>query len=185
MEVVSVDGKDVGNFRDFRTELRTSLKAENPRNAGDKVRITFRSVDKDKKETKLEAELALEMMEFAGGFGGRGQPNRARPFLLDNTVGGQQANVQNDQGKDGVNTGGVFMSKDNGETWKRVNSLNPRPFYFSNIRVDPNDDKILYVLGDTTLWKSTNGGERFASASARGSTRTTTLCGSTRRTAGI
>ena len=39
------------------------------------------------------------------------------------------------------------MSKDSGQTWKRVNSLNPRPFYFSNIRVDPNDDKVLYVLG--------------------------------------
>jgi photosystem II stability/assembly factor-like uncharacterized protein len=168
MEVVSVDGKDVGNFRDFRNELRTSLKAENPRGAGDKVTITFRSVDKDKKETKLTAELALEMMEFAGAFGGRGQPNRARPFLLDGTVGGQQANVQNDQGKDGVNSGGVFVSKDNGESWKRVNSLNPRPMYFSNIRVDPNDDKTLYVLGDTTLWKSTNGGERFVSAPARG-----------------
>jgi len=168
MEVVAVDGKDVGSWFQFRNELRTSLKAENPRNAGDKVKITFRSMGKDKKETKLEAELALEMMEFAGGFGGRGQPNRARPFLLDNTVGGQQANVQGDQGKEGVNTGGVYVSKDNGETWARVNSLNPRPMYFSNIRVDPNDDKTLYVLGDTTLWKSTNGGEKFASANARG-----------------
>ena len=108
MEVVAVEGKDVASWRDFRNELRTSPKIDDPRKAGDKVKITFRSVGKDKKETSLDATLALEMMEFTGGFGGRGQPNRQRPFLMDSTVGGQQANVQNDQGKDGVNTGGIY-----------------------------------------------------------------------------
>ncbi|MCL5288973.1 MAG: hypothetical protein M1453_13395 [Acidobacteria bacterium] len=34
-------------------------------------------------------------------------------------------------------SGGIFRSDDAGETWSRVNALNPRPFYFSQIRVDP------------------------------------------------
>ena len=32
-------------------------------------------------------------------------------------------------------------------TWTRVNPLNPRPFYFSQIRVDPENDQRVYVLG--------------------------------------
>jgi len=43
--------------------------------------------------------------------------------------------------------GGVFRSDDRGETWRRMSPLDPRPFYFSQIRVDPRDDKRVYVLG--------------------------------------
>jgi photosystem II stability/assembly factor-like uncharacterized protein len=56
--------------------------------------------------------------------------------------------------------GGVFRSDDGGETWKRMNALNPRPFYFSQIRVDPENDKRVYVLG-FALHVSDNGGETF------------------------
>ena len=57
-------------------------------------------------------------------------------------------------------SGGVFRSEDAGETWKRVNSLNPRPFYFSQIRVDPSDDKKVYVLA-FALHVSDDGGQSF------------------------
>lgn len=43
--------------------------------------------------------------------------------------------------------GGVFRSEDGGETWVRASKLNPRPFYFSQIRVDPLNDQRVYVLG--------------------------------------
>jgi photosystem II stability/assembly factor-like uncharacterized protein len=43
--------------------------------------------------------------------------------------------------------GGVFRTDNGGESWTRVSTLNPRPFYFSKIRVDPADDKRIYVLG--------------------------------------
>jgi photosystem II stability/assembly factor-like uncharacterized protein len=43
--------------------------------------------------------------------------------------------------------GGIFRSDDGGETWTRQSSLDPRPFYFSQIRVDPENDKRVYVLG--------------------------------------
>ncbi|MBI2834588.1 MAG: hypothetical protein HYX76_09220 [Acidobacteria bacterium] len=56
--------------------------------------------------------------------------------------------------------GGVFRSDDGGETWRRVNALNPRPFYFSQIRVDPQDDKKVYVLG-FMLHVSEDGGSTF------------------------
>jgi len=43
--------------------------------------------------------------------------------------------------------GGVFRSDDAGATWTRQSKLDPRPFYFSQIRVDPSNDKRVYVLG--------------------------------------
>ena len=57
-------------------------------------------------------------------------------------------------------TGGVFRSEDQGETWTKVNDLVPRPFYYGQIRVDPADDSRVYVLG-VTLHVSTNGGRSF------------------------
>ncbi|MGE5686714.1 MAG: WD40/YVTN/BNR-like repeat-containing protein [Gemmatimonadota bacterium] len=43
--------------------------------------------------------------------------------------------------------GGVFRSDDAGEHWTRMSRLDPRPFYFSQIRIDPSNDKRIYVLG--------------------------------------
>jgi photosystem II stability/assembly factor-like uncharacterized protein len=43
--------------------------------------------------------------------------------------------------------GGVFRSDDAGEHWTRMSNLDPRPFYFSQIRVDPDNDKRVYVMG--------------------------------------
>lgn len=143
--ITKVAGKAISDQKSLRAVLQEF-------SAGEKVTVSFTRG----KESK-QAELVLAPPVAA-----------ARPFLLSPAVGGQQPNVQRDQGKDGYQTGGVFVSRDGGEHWTRVNSLNPRPFYFSVIRVDPNDDKTLYVLGDTTLWRSTNGGERFTAAPARG-----------------
>ena len=56
--------------------------------------------------------------------------------------------------------GGVFRSEDGGETWTRTSPLNPRPFYFSQIRVDPEDDQRVWVLG-YALHVSHDGGRSF------------------------
>jgi photosystem II stability/assembly factor-like uncharacterized protein len=56
--------------------------------------------------------------------------------------------------------GGVFRSDDGGESWTRTNPLNPRPFYFSQIRVDPENDQRVYVLG-FALHVSEDGGKTF------------------------
>jgi photosystem II stability/assembly factor-like uncharacterized protein len=56
--------------------------------------------------------------------------------------------------------GGVFRSDDGGLTWARRSPLNPRPFYFSKVRVDPADDKRVYVLG-FALHVSDDGGRSF------------------------
>ena len=47
--------------------------------------------------------------------------------------------------------GGVFRSEDGGEKWTRMSDINPRPFYFSEIKIDPANDQRVYVLGFAIL----------------------------------
>ncbi|HEY2712239.1 MAG TPA: hypothetical protein VGI60_06970 [Chthoniobacterales bacterium] len=56
--------------------------------------------------------------------------------------------------------GGVFRSEDGGENWTRMSDINPRPFYFSQIRIDPANDQRVYVLGMAVL-VSDDGGKSF------------------------
>ncbi len=74
--------------------------------------------------------------------------------------------VQSDAGGNGTLTdihsrsGGVFRSEDGGEKWTRMSDYDPRPFYFSQIRIDPSSDKRVYLLG-LALLVSDDGGKNF------------------------
>jgi len=55
---------------------------------------------------------------------------------------------------------GVYRSDNAGQSWRKVSSVNPRPMYFSQIRVDPTNDLRVYVLG-VQLHISDDGGKTF------------------------
>src|SRR5262249_48650292 len=56
--------------------------------------------------------------------------------------------------------GGVFRSDDRGETWRWMNPLDNRPFYYSQLRVDPsNENRLWAVAGSLSL--SEDGGKTF------------------------
>ena len=57
-------------------------------------------------------------------------------------------------------SGGVFRSENGGEKWTRVSAINPRPFYFSQIRIDPANDQRVYLL-QYALLVSDDGGKNF------------------------
>jgi photosystem II stability/assembly factor-like uncharacterized protein len=63
--------------------------------------------------------------------------------------------------------GGIFRSEDKGETWTKTNSLNPRPMYYSQIRIDPSNAQRIYVHG-TQLHVSDDGGKTFRDDGAKG-----------------
>ncbi|XZE53846.1 VPS10 domain-containing protein [Planctomycetaceae bacterium SH139] len=84
---------------------------------------------------------------------------RDSPFAQ--SLGGQNENLTDQQGADGKDFGGIYRSNDGGVTWTRINSLNPRPMYYSKIRVDPSDNNYIWVLG-TSLYISEDGGETFS-----------------------
>jgi photosystem II stability/assembly factor-like uncharacterized protein len=139
--IVRLGDRMVGSYADVLEEVGRHK-------PGDKVKLRYRRG----KEFK-EAEITLTAR------------NSAAPFL--DRLGGQAANVQDKQGANGFEYGGVFKSTDGGQSWKRINSLNPRPMYFSQIRVDPNDDNYLYVLG-IALHRSRDGGKTFDPEAGRG-----------------
>ncbi len=55
---------------------------------------------------------------------------------------------------------GTYRSDDAGLTWRKMSDVNPRPMYFSQIRVDPTNDLRVYVLG-VQIHISDDGGKTF------------------------
>jgi photosystem II stability/assembly factor-like uncharacterized protein len=62
---------------------------------------------------------------------------------------------------------GIFRSDNKGASWTPVSNCNARPMYFSQIRVDPSDDKAVYVAG-LPVAKSLDGGRTFTTLDAAG-----------------
>ncbi|MDP2956910.1 MAG: hypothetical protein Q8N53_10865 [Longimicrobiales bacterium] len=59
--------------------------------------------------------------------------------------------------------GSLWRSDDRGETWRVVSTdpnINFRPFYYADMRVDPNNPEVLYTLSGS-LSKSIDGGRTF------------------------
>ena len=62
---------------------------------------------------------------------------------------------------------GVWRSEDGGKTWQFMSNNNNRPMYYSQVRIDPNNDQIIYTLGAGAS-KSTDGGRIFRSMGGEG-----------------
>ena len=157
--VISANGSIVHKYDDLLKYIRNTK-------VGDELKLTC---SRDKKTVEITIKMAErpKPKENAGGEsenarrspgrGGRGQSTRNE---FTGTLGGQAANRQDFQGPNGKEHGGIYRSKDFGDTWTRINSLNPRPMYYSQIRVDPSDNNYIYVCG-TSLYKSKDGGVTF------------------------
>ncbi|HEY7325997.1 MAG TPA: PDZ domain-containing protein [Gemmataceae bacterium] len=143
--IVRLGERMIGSYADLTEEVARHK-------GGEKVKVRLR-----RGQEIREAEVTLAARGNATG--------GEYPYL--DRLGGQAANVQNKQGPDGFEYGGVYKSIDGGESWTRLNSLNPRPMYFSQIRVDPNDDNYIYVLG-ISLHRSRDGGKTFDPEGGRG-----------------
>ena len=57
--------------------------------------------------------------------------------------------------------GGVYRSEDKGETWTKMSDVQPRSMYFSQIRIDPNNDLRIWMAG-VSLYFSEDGGKTFS-----------------------
>ena len=56
--------------------------------------------------------------------------------------------------------GGVFRSEDRGATWKKMSDVNSRPMYYSQIRIDPNNDQRIWQLA-ANMFTSDDGGKTW------------------------
>jgi photosystem II stability/assembly factor-like uncharacterized protein len=135
----------------------------------------YKTTDGGKTWDKLTTGLPQRPMGRCGLSIYRKDPNIVYAVIqtdkTTSTTAGQAANLKHREITDAMGVtrlvtinaddGGVFRSDDKGKTWKQVNSLCPRPFYYGQIRVDPNNDKRIYVLG-IDFHVSNDGGKTFA-----------------------
>jgi photosystem II stability/assembly factor-like uncharacterized protein len=76
--------------------------------------------------------------------------------------GGGRSNIST--GVNGTPTG-LYRSDDAGTTWRKVNNANPRPMYFSQVRIDPHDPDVVFY-GGVDLHLTTDGGKTVNTAAA-------------------
>jgi photosystem II stability/assembly factor-like uncharacterized protein len=94
----------------------------------------------------------------------RGEPNvvyaviESRTTAETRTVGGEEM--------ENVTMAGVFRSDDRGETWTHQSTTNPRPMYYSQIRVNPQNHLHVLMLG-TSMYESMDGGISWSTDIAR------------------
>lgn len=136
--LLAIDGQTL-------TSLRVYQRVMAAKKPGDVVKLSW----KTGAETKA-ADVTLEVPPVTVN---------QRPYS-GGQLGGQRPNVQDQQGKEANETGGVYKSVDGGESWTRINSINERPFYFSVIKVDPSDESHIYATG-VNLFRSVDGGKTF------------------------
>ena len=113
-----------------------------------------------------------------GGRGGAGgaQPSPAAaagqavggaPAGGEEVMGGQAGQAGGRGGGGPLNTAptGLYRSDDSGATWRKVSNTNPRPMYFSQVRIDPNDPEVVY-LGGVDLQQTLDGGKTINTSAA-------------------
>ncbi len=154
--VIRVDDETVGNYTKLIELLRrkpAGAKAKldiirKGESVVTEIELARRPEVIELEKKKEKAKTPLDPETFRDG----------SPFAQ--SLGGQNPNMADEQGSEGKEFGGVYRSSDGGTTWERINSLNPRPMYYSQIRVDPSDNNQIWVLG-TELYRSKDGGVTF------------------------
>ncbi len=70
------------------------------------------------------------------------------------------AMVEARKNEDETGGSGLYRSQDGGETWEQMNEVNTRPFYYSQVRVDPSDPDRVY-FSSTPVQFSDDGGRTY------------------------
>ena len=92
---------------------------------------------------RRNGDIVYASIEAAGPPGGRG----GRGGGADTTA--AQGGGRGGAGGFGAAAGesGLYRSDDGGQTWRKASSTNPRPLYFSQVRVDPNNPERVFQGG--------------------------------------
>ncbi len=125
----------------------------------------YQTIDAGKTWQKLEKGLPNGAYGRCGISIYKKNPNIVYAVIQTDKTSGLSDNVGQVQkpNEGDIEKGGIFRSEDRGKSWKKLNDLVPRPFYYGQIRIDPNDDKRIYVLG-VAFHVSNDGGKTFSNA---------------------
>ncbi|MBI2073105.1 MAG: hypothetical protein HYT81_08760 [Gemmatimonadetes bacterium] len=106
--------------------------------------------------------------QAGGGFGGPPQcPTTGVTSPPGGGGGGGGGGGQQQPAEPDPQCSGVWRSNDKGRTWEFLSNQNARPMYFSQIRVDPNDENTVYTAG-VQSYKSTDGGKTWRTLQGQG-----------------
>jgi photosystem II stability/assembly factor-like uncharacterized protein len=136
---------------------RDAMSGSNPRIQWGPGSGLYRSEDGGKTWSQMKEGLPERPIARSGIDIHRKNPNIIYAVIQTDQTGGKGGKGT------GEGAGGIFRSEDKGRTWKQMTSwMPPLPFhfYFGQIRVDPNDDQRVYVMG-INLHVSTDGGKTF------------------------
>jgi len=119
--------------------------------AGDMGRISFDIYKGSGRSDPTIVYAIVEASTGGGGRGGRGAGGAA--------AAGAEAAPQTTAP---AGEAGLYRSIDGGEHWERLSTLNTRPNYYSQVRVDPRDRNRVYELGSNRgFYVSDDGGKTF------------------------
>ena len=151
--VIAASGNTVLSYRELQRAIDQLV-------VGDKLKL---NVSRERKNVPLEITLGKYPAPKESRRPGRPLTPEEQQRVNSKYaagLGGQNENLE--QGPTAQEYGGIYQSQDGGLTWQRINSLNPRPMYYSQIRVDPTNGNHIWVLG-TELYLSKDGGKTFES----------------------
>jgi len=94
-----------------------------------------------------------------GGFGGA----PGAPTAAAGAAGGPGGGGGRGGAADSVT--GLYRSDDGGQAWRRVSTVNPRPMYFSQVRIDPRTPDRIY-MGGVKMQMSIDGGHAFETSAS-------------------
>ena len=117
---------------------------------------------------RRSANIVYALIEAEGGGGGRGGGGgggRAGGGGAAAGGGGRAGGAEAPAGAPPSPGSGLYRSDDGGNTWRLANGTNPRPMYFSQVRVDPNNPDRVY-MGGVGLHMTNDGGRSMATDAA-------------------
>ncbi len=86
-------------------------------------------------------------------------------YALVEAAAPEEADTDGD-GEDDLHGSGLYRSEDGGQTWTWMNGQNTRPFYYSQVRVDPSDPD--YVVWSSTPVRFSKDGGRTVGQTTQG-----------------
>lgn len=113
--------------------------------------------DAGKTWTRAVEGLPTEEMGRIGLSAARTQPGKVYAFISTKKTDYRYRGAVHKAKDLDPEKGGVFVSTDYGRTWTIKNNYHNRPSYYSQIRVDPNNDDVIWLCG-SPLGYSDDGG---------------------------
>jgi photosystem II stability/assembly factor-like uncharacterized protein len=114
---------------------------------------------------RKNGNIVYALIEGPGG-GGRGGQGGAEEMAADTSAAGRGGRAGGAGGApQQAGPTGLYRSDDGGVSWRRQSGTNPRPMYFSKVRIDPNNADRLY-MGGVGVHMSIDGGRTFETDAA-------------------